>query len=435
MKKKIIGGFLTAILLSLAILPAPSAQARVQDFSELYLELTLPEDALVLTPNTPNTDETWGKAGIFDVASEKKSMSSMGIKAIFFDPETKTLVRLLQKQSSQTDEIYNLSLISGQEREAFFQSLVETEDETTKATIETVPHEEAIFFRYHLQVTQSDTTATEVIYGTIVNGYTYSYDIYQSGSTAPIDETFIKELVDGTHFTLFLDKAEVEKQRKDAANRLIIQLAALILVIIVWSILVRMRNKKQKVLKSQRSDALARFYAAKRQREESNVKEEVLFTNRTKYSEDVVKDFYQYNHSTKKIKIWITVAIAFLLVLFLLYRSSAGLLGCIIAIVLMFIFIYYQVINVEKLIARTMKSYDKTKGMVAVFTFYSDYFTLSGIQYISTYPYLQITEIKQHKDYIYLYLGPEKALYLKKDGFEGDPEACLKLMQEAIKTQ
>lgn len=435
MKNKIIGCFLAAILLSLAVFPNLSVQAKVQDFSDIYMELTIPDDAVMLTGDTPDTDEHWVTAGISDVKTEKETMSKMGVKALLYDPATKTLVRLLQKQSSQTSDIFNLSLLSEQERKDFLDSLVKTEDENTKASVEVVPHDEAIFFRYNIEITKDGTTMTELIYGTIVNGYTISYDIYQSTKTVPIDETFIKELVSGTHFTQFLDKAEVEKQVRNSIIRLVIEFAVVVLIIAAWIIFRNRKNKNKKVLKDQKADALTKFYTAKKQREELNLKEEVLFTNHTRYSEEVIKDFCYYNRFLKRIVTWITLALLFLLVLIVLFRSSTGILGCIIAIILMFAFVYYQGISVEKLVGRMMKAYDKSKGMDAVFTFYGDYFTLSGIQYISNYPYLQVTEIRQYKDFIYLYLGPEKAFYLKKDGFEEGPEAFLKFMEGIVKSK
>lgn len=435
MKNKIISSFLIIFVLSLAILPSYQVQAKVQDFSDIYMELTLPDNTVMLTEDTPDTDENWITAGISDVKTEKKNMDKMGVKALLYDPDSKSLVRLLEKQSSQTSDIFNLSLLSDQKRKDFLDGLVKTDDANTKATVEVVPHEEAIFFRYNIEITKDGTTMSELIYGTIVNGYTISYDIYQSTKTVPIDETFVKGLVAGTHFTKFLDKSEVEQQMKNSIIRLLIEFAVLVAVIVLWIIVRKKKNKNQKTVKDYKADALTKFYTAKKLREEQNIKETILFTNHTKYTEEVIKDFCYYNRFLKKIKIWVLAAILFVFVLFVLYTSSTGLLGCIIAIILLFIFVYYQGISVEKLVTRMMKTYDKKKGMDAVFTFYEDYFSLSGIQYISNYPYLQVTEVKQYKDFIYIYLGQEKALYLKKDGFVEDTDAFLKFMDGVIKSK
>lgn len=433
MKNKIVSALLIAIVFTLAVIPSSQVQAKVQDFSDINIELTLPDDTIVLTKNTPATDKGWVSAGIADIKSEKDNMSKMGVKAVFYDPKTKSLIRFLQKQSSQTSKIFNLSLLSEKEKTDFFNSLLATKDENTKTAIEEYPQKEAVFFRYSLEVNKDNSNMTELVYGTIVNGYTFSFDIYQSTKSAPIDETFMKTLVDGTHFTKFLDKAEVEREVKNSIIRALVEFVVLIVLIIIWIVYRKRKNKKQKQLKDVKGAALSKFYAAKKEREEQNMKEQTLFTNRTKYTEQIIKDFCYYNRFLKRIVTWVIMAVLSLVVLVLLSQSKAGFLGCIVAIILIFIFVYYQGVSVEKLVERTVKSYDKSKGMEAVYTFYEDYFTVSGIQYISAFPYLQITEMKQYKDLIYIYLGPDKAFYLKKDGFDKGSEDFIKFMDTAIK--
>lgn len=433
MKNKIISCLLLALLFSLAVFPPSKAQAKVQEFSDMYMELSISDDIIVLKQDTPDTNEQWITAGISDVKAEKETMKKMGVKALLFDPETKTAVRLLHKQSNQTSNIFNLLLLSDEKKTEFFNGLVESDDEGTTATIEEVPHSEAIFFRYNIEITKDGNTMTELIYGTVVNGYTLSYDIFQNTKTVPIDETFIKELVTGTHFTKILDKAEVDKEMQNSLIRLLVEFAILVVVIVIWIILRKKRSKKQMLKKDNKADALTKFYTTKKKKDEANIRDEIKFINRTKYSEEVMKDFCYYNRFLKRTKMWIITALLFVLVLYVLYTSSIGILGVIIAAVLMFVFVYYQGISVEKLVIRMMKGFDKSKGMEAIFTFYDDYFTLSGIQYISTYPYLQVTEVKQHKDFIYIYTGPDKAFYLRKDGFEGEQDAFLAFLEKSIK--
>jgi hypothetical protein len=165
------------------------------------MELTLPENALVLTKDTPNTDAQWKEAGVLDPKSEKSNYDSMGVQALIYDPNTSTSVHILQKQSKNSKDIFQLSLLSDAELNEFFKTFATIEDPNTTYTIEKYPQPETPFFRFSLNMTKDGTSHSEVIYGTIVNGYTISYDIYKPNSNAPIDESFIKELVAGTHFT------------------------------------------------------------------------------------------------------------------------------------------------------------------------------------------------------------------------------------------
>lgn len=432
MKNKPIKQLILLAALILAIYPSFLVQAKVRDFSDINLELTVPEDTVVITNDTPVTDTAWKEAGITDPKSEKDTFTDMGVQALLYDPNTKSTVRLLKKQSSDSREIFNLSLLSDEKQNEFFNSLITGNDENTKAEVEKVEHPEAVFFRYNVEMTQEGKTLNELIYGTIVNGYSLTYDIFTENSKEPVDETFIKQLVTGTHFTKFLDKAEVEKEEQAALIRLVAGVVIIILIIIGLIFLSKKKNKKQQAIKKQKTDALTRFYMEQKEKDDQNIKDKVLFVNRTIYSEQVIKDFCYYNEFIKRLKLWIIIVGLMGAVFIFLYNTGVAIIGITIAIILLFVFVYLQGIRIEKMVSRMMKAYDKNKSMEAVFTFYDDYYTLSGIQYISKYPYIQVTEIKEYKTYAYIYLGSDKAIYLKKDGFEQSYEEFLKFIKSKI---
>ncbi len=435
MKTKLLSRLFVLAVVILSVFPSIPVQAEEIQFPDINMELTVPDQTVILTKDTPDTDEKWKTAGIAEPKDEKKSMNEMGVLAVLFDPQTNTTVRLMQKNSSKTKTIFNLSLLSEEELNEFLDTFIADTEENAKATIEKYSHPEVPFYRYGIEVEADGTLFKEVIYGTVVNGYAVNFDIYSKDSKDPIDESFMKELVASAHFTEFLDKADLVKQERSFVIRFVIFLVITIGLITALVISHKKRNRKLKAAKTDKTDALTKFYIDQKKKEEQNVKDRVLYINRTKYTEVVVKDFCYYNELLKKINVWISMAICFILILVFLYYSNFGLIGCGIAIVLLFAFIYYQGIRIEKLVNRTMKMYDKNKSPEAVFTFYEDYFTLSGIQYISKYPYIQVTEIKEYKDYIYLYNGTDKAFYLKKDGFESGAGEFIAFIKELVKNR
>jgi preprotein translocase subunit SecG len=431
MKKKSFIRLLVMAAFLLAVFPFTKVQAKETQFPDLYVNLTTPEDTVIITKDTPNMDESWNKAGITDPQKEKKSFNEMGVKAILYDPSTKVTVRLMQKQSSKSKDIFNLSLLSEADLNEFLAGFVSNEDKSIKSSIEKYSQAEMPFFHYTIEMNQEGVPFKEAIYGTIVNGYALNFDTYKKTSTESLDETFLKELVDGTHFTEFLDKAEVQKQIK----RTYIVLAAFFLIIvalIVFAVVMnKNRAKKQKDLKTAKTDSLTKFYLEQKQKEEQNIKESILYVNHTQYTEEVIKDFCYYNEIIKNMKLWVIMGLLFLGVLAMLSQTGSAFISCTIAIILLFVFVYYQGIRIEKLVARTKKLYDKDKSKDAVFTFYEDYFTMSGIQFISKYPYLQVTDIREYKNYIYLYQG-DKAFYLKKDGFETSTDEFMKFINQKL---
>jgi NADH:ubiquinone oxidoreductase subunit 6 (subunit J) len=395
------------------------------------MEMTLPEDTLIITTDTPKVDPAWQVAGIADPTNEIKTMKEMGVQAILYDPNTASTVRVLSKTTSDSREVFHLSLLDEDELAAYLDTIFSTTDENTAYTIEQYPQDEIPFYRLTLQLTKDGTKYSEIVYGTIANGSSISFDIYAKNNTEPMDESYLKELVANTHFTEFQDKAEVEKQQRNAITFLVTALAIIIGIIVVWILINQRTKKKQKLIKKQKAEELSRFFTTQREKEEQNSKDSPVMINRTKYTEEVIQTFYTFDRLWKHIKLWIITAIVFLLFLASFY-TSGSILVCVISIAVVIIFIYYQYIQTEKVITREVKSYKSNKNKEAVFTFYEEYYTLSGIQSSSKFPYLQITEIKEYKDYYYLYLGSERAHYLKKDGFEHGTTEFLELIKKHV---
>jgi len=197
------------------------------------------------------------------------------------------------------------------------------------------------FYRYGIEVEADGSLFKEVIYGTVVNGYAVNFDIYSKDSKEPIDESFIKELVASAHFTEFLDKADLVEQERSFVIRFVIFMVITIGLITALVFSHKKRNRKLKAAKADKTDALTKFYMDQKKKEEQNVKDRILYVNRTKYTEEVVKNFCYYNELLKKINVWISMALCFILILIFLYYSDFGLIGCGVAIVLLFAFVYW----------------------------------------------------------------------------------------------
>ena len=423
---------LIMFVLVLLAYPTCQVQAKVQDFSTFYLELNVPDDTIVLTKDTPNDDNQWYKAGITDPKTEKKGFASMGVQAILYDPDTNTTVRLLQKQSKDSREVFNLSLLSAEELTKFLNGLFTSNNEKVTSTVEEYPQAEAAFFRLCIEMIKDNVPSTEVIYGTIVNGYSITFDLYKGNSAPPIEESYIKELVAGVHFTEFLDKTEVEKQERKLSILVYVCFALIITLLLVWFLVHKHRRNKKQALKIKKSEMLEKFFKVQKHNEELDIFDAVLFVNRTEYSEGVIKTFCYYNKIFKSLKLWVISALFYVVLLVSLYYSSSSFLYYLVALIILFAFIYYQGFLIEKSLKQLIAPYKNNKNMEAVFTFYEDYYTLSGIQSISKYPYLQITEINEYKGYIYIYLATGTAVYLKKDGFEQEAEDFIRFIKQQI---
>ncbi len=431
-KKNNIMLILLVLLVSL-LFPSAGVQAKVQNFESLFMEVNTPEDTIVVAADTPNEDELWSKIGVMNPKEEKKVLNQMGVRAILFDPNTRSSIKLIQKSSEKSSEIFNLSLISEEERQDFLDNLFPSPDDSTTLHVAPYSQPEQPFFRIELVMKRENIEATEIIYGTVVNGYVMYYDLYKENAPGPLDESYIKALVEGTHFTKFLDKAEIEQQGRQSAILLAVGTGIIAAIAIIFVMLSSRRNKKNAAVRKERTAALSRFYQDQKIKDEQKIKDPVLYTNRTVYSEEVIKHFCLYNTVFHHIKTWITTAVAYLLLLVLSYHSNQAWIGYIISSLAVFFLVLTQSFQIEKAAKKIMKAYEHQKSKEATVQFYEDYYILSGIQSSGKNPYVQITEYKEYKNYIYLYLGSDRALYLNKEGFDQNLAEFKKFILDKIK--
>ena len=431
-KIKIFGKFLL-ICLCFSLFSTSNVQAQVTTIEDLNLEVTIPDDVIYLTPDTLSGDPLWAEAGITDVSSEKEDLSDMGGKALFYDSETDTLVRLLSKISSDSQEIFNLSQRTEEERQEFYDSMTADSDESTTFTIEEYPQSEIPFFRLSIHMNDSNLKQ-ELIYGTIVNGSMIYFDVYSDQQDATIDESLLQSLVAGTHFTKQYTQEEYDALRQQSIIRVILSLLIVVAIIVILVVINKKKNQKKTLLKKKKSDALHRYYVNKKEQEALGIQQKQLFENHTTYSEQVIRQFCNYTYYLKKLPVWVITGILYLLLLGLLYLQTGLSMQLLILIIIMIATLAFQYFRVDKLIHVLWKPYADRASKVAEFHFYEDHFTMTGIQYLTDYPYFQITSISKHDNFIYLYFGTERAVYLAKDGFNTSSDEFLAFIKGYLKS-
>lgn len=409
------------------------ANAKEISFSGLYLELSLPDDVICLTSKVAKTDPIWQEAGILDVSKKLDELKKMGGSAILYDPQTKTSAMLVNKTSKESQKIFNLRDASDEQRQNFYDTLTSGGNETTTATISDYANGEIPFFRLVIELS-GDTFQREIIYGTIFNGTMIYFDVYDSSATkyTETDETFVQSLVEGIQFTKEYTKEEYDKLTRQGLTRVAILLVVLIALFVGLVFLNRKRKANKANQKKQFAQALFHYYEDKKNKEENGTKQKLLFTNHTTYSPQVVRDFCFYNVYWRKLPQLITTITLYALLLIYIFINS-GLTILFILVTILFIgLLYFQYYRVEKMSDNSWKTYAKSNNKVAEFHFYEDYFTLSGIQYLTEFPYLQITDVRCHNGFIYLYTGNDRGIFISVDGFEEDAQEFLNFLRNYL---
>ncbi|WP_312372679.1 YcxB family protein [Lachnoclostridium sp.] len=414
-------GVMFAIMLTQVV---TVSAAQTMTFDDLYMTLEISDDFIVLTPDTPRNDGRWAEAGIIQIDSKLKEFNDMGVRAMFYDKKSNTSVTMMVKTSSKTREIVNFINMTDTELQEYFDTLVGKDSEKLVSTVEEYKHKQTPFFKLRIQSKEGESPVSEVIYGTIMNGKSFGFDVFKEGSyIQDEEEELVRSLVDKVSFTKILDASELSQVTeigfKDFAAPVLF-----ILIIVTIMIIFNKKNKKASQIKKKISQDMQEYRLNRKKLEEAGelTKEEVLFTNSTEYHDQAIKTYCMYNHFFKRIGFWIYVIVLYLIILgYSLFFTISTWITIIVTIAGV-AYGYYQGIAVEKMSEAMKKRYENSRSKNAITKFYDDYFTVSGIQYISDFPYVQVTEVRKYKNYIYLYLGSEVAYFVDVTTFNKTEE-------------
>lgn len=401
--------------------------AKTQEIRDYYASVEVKDNAYVMTADTDVYDEAWLKAGITDPKSKKNEFEEMNVKAMFYDPDTKSLVSFIINQSDTTSETFTLDGMSDEEVIAYAKTLISAAGEDTSLQVESFKGASYPFFKISINVKTSGEEAVEVVYGTIANAHLYSFDVYTEGSATP-DLSFAEDLVRGLSLTREMTQEEYEKEARSAIIRFAVGIVSIALIIVLIVILNRRKNKKNKEKTKKISQAMQAF----RERERAGlVSNEVILTANTVYNEELTRNFCIYHTWFRTV---ITFSIGMVLdaaaIAFMLYTKSylyVAVVGGLTAV-----FLYQKGISAEKRQKALDTRYGTKQKKTARFSFCEEYFTMSGIDSLSSYCYAQITEIRTYKNYLYLYMGTEHSVLINMEESEsGTPgDTLVKFLKE-----
>jgi len=427
------------LCLCLSLTAGTTVHAAVTSFSDLYFDITTDDEVIILTPDTLSGDPAWASAGITDVSAEKKDMKKRNGYAIFYDPETKTKVQLLCKTSEQSVDVFNLTDASEPAKKKFYNMLLSPNQESGKdgtpeinVTIDECPANEVSFFRMQASI-GGDQPMTEVIYSTIYNGMLISFDTYSSDSTNTINEALQKTLMNSIHFTKTYTRAEYEKMQRDSMLRSLAFFAALILMIVIFVLYSKKKRKRVEDEKQKKSNAMISYYEKKKVQESQGIRQKLFAENTTTYTQELITQFCHYTNYVHRLKFWIYTGCLYIILLILLFLKNGFSLTFLLAGVAMLVVICIQYFRTEKQCDLLWRPYASSSSKTAQFHFYEDHVTMTGINGYSDHAYIQISDIQEYKDSVFIYLATDRGLYLSKDGFTSDYKELIEYIRNYLK--
>ena len=421
------------ILLSLSIclLSTNVVHAKVTTFSNLYMDLDVDDSILCIEVGTSNGDPIWEQAGVLDPAAKKKEISKLSATAYIYDTATHASAILTGKTTKESTDLFNLKEVTEEAKQQFYSNLIAPATGDMTATVEDYDGGEVPFFKLHISVSGANKQE-EVVYGTIYNGAAIYFDSTDM-SIDKINEEFLQKLVAGTHFTKTFTKEEYDAMVQKQFRRILAFFFGAILIFILLVFRNRKKKAKQAELKQKRADALHAYYEKQKQNNTIGAPKKVIFENHTTYTEAMVRQFGIYNNYIKRLPTLCLTIVLYLALLIILFVSGGFTIMFTIVLAAMIGMFYWQYYRVEKLGDQVWKGYKNAKTQVADLLFYDDHFTLSGVEYMSEFPYEQIVEISTYKNYIYLYMSEDRAIYLEKDKFSIEYDKAMEFIHSKLK--
>ena len=78
----------------------------------------------------------------------------------------------------------------------------------------------------------------------------------------------------------------------------------------------------------------------------------------------------------------------------------------------------YKIVSAPHTLEKVQRRvFDRGVSSTAHYAFYDEAFRVSGVQSASMFPYFQITDVRRHSHYLYLYYGPDNAYLVDQFGF------------------
>ncbi len=426
--KKPLKKLLCLVFCALLIAALPLSARGVGAGEEYLIEkenmsFTFPENVIVLSNDTPINSPDWADAGITDPAEYYQRYDDLGAAAHFVSPGGRYNVYLAKKDSLAVSSIYNLTLANDEILAAVLDDYAKINmNDGFDSAAEFVMIGDYRFVQDRIHFQNETTTMDEMSYMTVMNGLSYTFSTHVYGALEQGDLDFLKMVVTALRFTKITEPPETDTS-VGALLRGLLPLILALAVLITLIIYLKVRSSRQKRRKKQIADGLSEFRANRKKLEEAGelTESETLFLNKTVHGDDALRKFavfhaYRKNPATIPIYL-ISIALSVVIIVSLISRATDYWFGLLLFAVIALFSIYRLLTTSKKITRELLRSYQKYPNRVAIFSFRDDSFRLSGLQANGIYPYLQVTEGYETKEFFYLYFGEDHAYLVNKAGF------------------
>ena len=419
--------FIAALLL-IAALPIG---ALAETWTGVDFTFEAPEGLYQLGPNLEETDPAWALAGVGDAAGKLEEYREMGVLVNFLSQDGATNISVMQKESEEGQQIFDLRLMEEEDKAKFLDSLVKAGEDNVAVDKGWFENKAGLLF-YRVKIDVSgEQEMHEVIYGTIMNGYSLNIDIHTIGAAmTPEQEELVRQMADTMVFTNTKEKPPEDYSK--AINTLL--LMVLMLAAVAGPIIyVPIKGRRDKKKKAKLAEQLSEFHKVNGK---DTAYGEAAFVNETDCTREAIRRFSFYQAYVKNIG-----EVVFGALLCVVTVCAAFLIDSVwwikLAAVAVTVYYAYKLIGMQGAVEKIqIKVHSQGTSQTAHYAFYPDVFRVSGIQSANVVPYFQIVDIRKCGQYLYLYYGPDNAYLVDTYGFKlGESGDFEKFIREKMQKQ
>lgn len=402
-----------SVLMALLLIAAMPAAVSAEPWVGVDFTFEAPEGLYQLGPNMDENDPGWALAGIGDPASKLEEYREMGVLVNFLSEDGATNITVMQKESKQAEDIFDIRLIGDTEMSSFLDGLASTENEDVSLSKGWYENPQGLMF-YRLQIDMAgEQEMHELIYGTIMNGYALNIDIHTiDAAMSPEQEDMVLDVVDSMKFTNILEKPPEDISTAFNTLLLLILMLAAVAGPLIY---VPIKGRRDKKKKAKLAEQLSEFH-------KTNGKDtahgDAAFINATDCTREAIRRFSYYQAYVKNIG-----EVIFGTLLCVVTVCAAFLIDSVwwmkLAAVAVTVYYAYKLIAMPGAVEKIQtKVHSQGMSKTAHYTFYPEVFRVSGIQSANVVPYFQIIDIRKCGQYLYLYYGPDNAYLVDTYGFQ-----------------
>lgn len=426
MKRRKAAAVCLAILLFTVLgMPASAKTWSGDDFT-----MEVPEEFVyTLNQNSSIDDPVWALVGEGDPSARLTDFAEMNVLESFYTEDGSTNIIVMTKESTDSKNIFDLKNLGQEERDEFLDKLAQTGSDEVSLVKTYEDIDGRPFYRMQIDSAIAGAEAHDVVCGTIFNGKALTIEMYNGEREITQEQAALfNSLVGSVRVTQVLEKPE--PQASDYLPAILV-LVLLALAVITPVIYFPLKGRYEKKKKNQMGERLSRFH---QDHPDNVVSGELRFLNLTDCTREAIHTFSLYQAYVKNV-----VSLAVGVLVCVLTLLGAFLLDVTwwlkVASVAVSVYYAYKLISMPGAIEKVqLKVFQRGVSSTARYSFYEDAFLVSGIQSGNLYPYFQITSIRRHGHYLYLYYGPENAYLIDQFGFEkGEFEDFVKFIEEKTK--